>query len=188
MSYKVIIASFGGNTMMLAKSFIMTTKGITQTCARPFVQDHYHMGTTQELTKCKFSMLWSKIIHDIGTVPMYPRSRWIPSKLYVKICLNQSSCIMSDRWNCHWSNNVGAQTSSCSQYFSRKSPQTTEKLFWKMDGYIRTYNEFWKHRQEQQKYREILRVFERDARHVQSIHSTPRYDGEKLLPQTEGTM
>lgn len=55
--------------------------------------------------------------------------------------------------------NHGAQNGPCSQFFARKPLHTLEKLFRKMDEYVRTDNNFWQCWQEQQKYTEIIVVF-----------------------------
>jgi hypothetical protein len=62
--------------------------------------------------------------------------------------------------------NQGAQNGPCSQFFARKPLHTLEKLFRKMDEYVRTDNNFWQCWQEQQKYTEIIVVFRMDTRHV----------------------
>jgi hypothetical protein len=59
------------------------------------------------------------------------------------------------------------------QYFSRKPPQTLEKLLQKMDEYIRADNDFCKRREEAYRYSEMTRGFggRLHPRHVRMIHN-----------------
>jgi hypothetical protein len=59
------------------------------------------------------------------------------------------------------------------QYLSRKSPQTLEKLLQKMDEYIRTGNDFRQRREEAYIYSEMTRSFggRLHPRHVRKIHN-----------------
>jgi hypothetical protein len=59
------------------------------------------------------------------------------------------------------------------QYFTRKAPQTLEKLLQKMDEYIRADNDFWQRKEEAFRYSEMTRGFgvRFNARHVKTIHN-----------------
>src|SRR6187455_120813 len=64
------------------------------------------------------------------------------------------------------------------QYFTRKPPQTLEKLLQKMDEYIRADNDFRQRRKEAYRFSEMARGFRGriHPRHVRSIHSTQNDD------------
>jgi fructose-1,6-bisphosphatase len=59
------------------------------------------------------------------------------------------------------------------QYFARKPPQTLEKLFQKMDEYIRANNDFRQRREEAYMYSKMTRGFggRFHPRHVRTIHN-----------------
>ena len=59
------------------------------------------------------------------------------------------------------------------QYFSRKPPQTLEKLLQKMDEYIKADNDLQQRREEAYKYSEMIRGFggRLHPRHVRTIHN-----------------
>jgi hypothetical protein len=59
------------------------------------------------------------------------------------------------------------------QYFTRKPPQTLEKLLQKMDEYIRADNDFRQRREEAYRYFEMTRGFggRVQHRHVRTIHN-----------------
>jgi hypothetical protein len=60
------------------------------------------------------------------------------------------------------------------QYFSRKPPQTLEKLLQKMDEYIRADNDFRQRREEAYRFSKMTRGFEEriHPRNVRSIHNS----------------
>jgi hypothetical protein len=64
------------------------------------------------------------------------------------------------------------------QYFARKPPQTLEKLFQKMDEYIRADNDFRQRREEAYRFSEMTRGFggRIHPRHVRSIHNSSQSD------------
>jgi hypothetical protein len=66
------------------------------------------------------------------------------------------------------------------QYFSRKPPQTLEKLLQKMDEYIRADNDFCKRREEAYRYSEMTRGFggRLHPMHVRMIHN-PNSGGDR---------
>jgi hypothetical protein len=67
----------------------------------------------------------------------------------------------------------GLRPGPIAQYFVRKSPQTLEKLFQKMDEYIRADNDFHQRREEAYRYSEMTRGFggRLHPRHVRTIHN-----------------
>jgi hypothetical protein len=66
------------------------------------------------------------------------------------------------------------------QYFTRKPPQTLEKLLQKMDEYIKVDNDFRQRREEAYRYSEMTRGFGRriHPRHVRTILSHPVLEGK----------
>jgi hypothetical protein len=64
------------------------------------------------------------------------------------------------------------------QYFTRKPPQTLEKLLQKMDEYIRADNDFRQRREEAYRFSEMTRGFggRIHPRHVRSIHNSTQSD------------
>jgi hypothetical protein len=72
----------------------------------------------------------------------------------------------------------GLQPGPTAQYFTRKPPQTLEKLLQKMDEYIRDDNDFRQRREEAYGFSEMTRGFggRVHPRHVRSIHSSSQND------------
>jgi hypothetical protein len=72
----------------------------------------------------------------------------------------------------------GLHLGPTAQYFTRKPPQTLEKLLQKMDEYIRADNDFRQRREEAYKFSEMTRGFggRIHPRHVRSIHSSSQND------------
>jgi hypothetical protein len=71
------------------------------------------------------------------------------------------------------------------QYFARKPPQTLEKLFPKMDKYIRADNDFHQRKEEAYMFSEMTRGFEGriHPKHVRSIHNSNLSDDKGSQPQ-----
>jgi hypothetical protein len=67
----------------------------------------------------------------------------------------------------------GLRPGPTAQYFARKPLQTMEKLFQKMDEYIRADNDFCQRREEAYRYSEITRGFRGrfHPRNVRTIHN-----------------
>jgi hypothetical protein len=72
----------------------------------------------------------------------------------------------------------GLRPGPSAQYFTRKPPQTLEKLLQKMDEYIRADNDFRQRREEAYRFSEMASGFggRIHPRHVRSIHSTQNDD------------
>jgi hypothetical protein len=73
----------------------------------------------------------------------------------------------------------GLRPGPTTQYFTRKHPQTLEKLLQKMDEYIRAYNDFRQRREKAYRFSEMTRGFggRIHPRHVRSIYnSSQSYD------------
>jgi hypothetical protein len=67
----------------------------------------------------------------------------------------------------------GLRPGPTAQYFTRKPPQTLEKLLQKMDEYIRADNDFRQRREEAYRYSKVTRGFggRLHPRHVRTIHN-----------------
>jgi hypothetical protein len=72
----------------------------------------------------------------------------------------------------------GLRLGPTAQYFTRKPPQTLEKLLQKMDEYIRADNDFRQRREEAYRFSEMTRGFggRIHPRHVSSIHNSTQSD------------
>jgi hypothetical protein len=72
----------------------------------------------------------------------------------------------------------GLRQGPTAQYFTRKPPQTLEKLLQKMDEYIWADNDFRQRREEAYRLSEMTRGFggQIHPRHVRSIHSSSQSD------------
>jgi hypothetical protein len=72
----------------------------------------------------------------------------------------------------------GLRPGPTAQYFTRKPPQTLEKLLQKMDEYIRADNDFRQRREEAYRFLEMTRGFigKIHPRHVRSIHNSSQND------------
>jgi hypothetical protein len=72
----------------------------------------------------------------------------------------------------------GLRPGPTAQYFTRKPPQTLEKMLQKMDEYIRADNDFRQRREEAYKFSEMTRGFRGriHPRHVISIHNSSQSD------------
>jgi hypothetical protein len=79
----------------------------------------------------------------------------------------------------------GLRPGPTAQYFTRKPPQTLEKLLQKMNEYIRTDNDFRQRREEAYRFSEMTRGFigRIQPRHVRSIHGSSQNDDKGSQPQ-----
>jgi hypothetical protein len=160
MSYEATISSYGGNTTIMAKSFVMAVRSVAQTwysslrpdkvtsCQKPkdiiitsFQGFHTKPITTQALFQCTQD-------HDEYLHAFVQRFLWlwaqeptVPNEIVTETMIK------------------GLRLGQAAQYFARKSPQSLEKLLQKMDGYIRVDNGFLQIRKEAQRYAEMTWVF-----------------------------
>jgi hypothetical protein len=90
----------------------------------------------------------------------------------------------------------GLRPGPTTQYFTRKPPQTLEKLLQKMNEYIRVGNYFRRRREEAYRYSEMTRGFKGrlHPRHVRTIHDPSSSDdrgnhtqGNQHSSQSSGT-
>jgi hypothetical protein len=83
----------------------------------------------------------------------------------------------------------GLRPGPIAQYFSRKPPQTLEKLLQKMDEYIWADNDFHQRREEAYKFSEMARGFggRLHPKHVRSIHNVSPSDDRGSQPKGNNT-
>jgi hypothetical protein len=79
----------------------------------------------------------------------------------------------------------GLRPGPTAQYFTRKPPQTLEKLLQKIDEYIRADNDFCQSRVEAYRFSEMTRGFggRIHPRHVRSIYNSTQNDDKGSQPQ-----
>jgi hypothetical protein len=153
MSYKAIISSYGGNTTIMAKSFVMALRSVAQTwysSLRP--------GTITSWQKLKDMLVTS--FQGFQTKPATAQAlfqctedheeylqayvrRFQRLRAQATIVLNEIVIEAMIK---------GLRPRPTAQYFARKPPQTLEKLLQKMDEYIRAGNDFHQRREEAYSY------------------------------------
>jgi hypothetical protein len=179
MSYEATISSYGGNTAVMAKSFVMAVKNVAQTW-----YSSLWPGTINSWQKLKDMLVTS--FQGIQTKPVTAQALFqctqdheeylqayvrrflrlraqaptVPNEIVIKAMIK------------------GLRPGPTAQYFARKPLQTLEKLLQKTDEYIRADNDFHQRREEAYRFSEMTRGFgERiHPRHVRSIHSTQSDD------------
>jgi hypothetical protein len=186
MSYEATISSYGGNTAVMAKSFVMAAQNVAQTwysSLRP--------GTITSWQKLKdmlvtsFQGFQTKLVTDQALfqctqdheeylqayVRRFLRLRaqapTVPNEIVIEAMIK------------------GLRPGPTAQYFARKPPQTLEKLLQKMDEYIRADNDFRQRREDAYRFSEITRGFggRIHPRHVRSIHNSTQSDDKGSQPQ-----
>jgi hypothetical protein len=174
MSYEETISSYGGNTIVMVKSFVMAVRSVAQTW-----YSSLRLGTITSWQKLKdmlvtsFQGLQTKRViaqalfqctHDHeeylqAYIRRFLRLRaqapTVPNEIVIEAMIK------------------GLWPGPIAQYFARKPPQTLEKLLQKMDEYIRTDNDFYQRREEAYRYSEMTRGFggRLHTRHVRTIHN-----------------
>jgi hypothetical protein len=186
MSYEATISSYGGNTAVMAKSFVMTVKSVAQTwysSLRP--------GTITSWQKLKDMLITS--FQGFQTKPVTAQALFqctqdheeylqayvrrflrqraqaptVPNKIVIEVMIK------------------GLRPGPTAQYFARKPPQTLEKLLQKMDEYIRADNDFCQGREEAYRFSKMTRGFggRIHPRHVRSIHNSSLSEDRGSQPQ-----
>jgi hypothetical protein len=136
MSYEAIISSYGGNTAVMAKSFVMATRSVAQTWYSSFwsgtitswqkLKDMLVMKpiTAQALFQC--TQDHEEYLQAYGQTLLRLRDQapTVPNEIVIEAMIK------------------GLRLGPTTQYFARKPPQTLEKLLQKMDKYIRADNDF----------------------------------------------
>jgi hypothetical protein len=167
------ISSYGGNTTVMAKSFVMAVRSVAQTwysSLRP--------GTITSWQKLKDMLVTS--FQGFQTKPVTAQAlfqctqdheeylqayvrRFLRLRAQAPTVLNKIIIEAMIK---------GLHLGPMAQYFFRKPPQTLEKLLQKMDEYIRANNDFRQRRMEAYMYSEMTRGFggRLHPRHVRTIH------------------
>jgi hypothetical protein len=179
MSYEATISSYGGNTTVMAKSFVMAVKNVAQTwysslrpgtiTSRQKLKDMLITSfqgfqkkpvTAQALFQCTQDHEEYLQAYVRRFLRLRAQAPTVPNEIVIEAMIK------------------GLRPGPSAQYFARKPPQTLEKLLQKMDEYIRADNDFRQRREEAYRFSEIARGFEGriHPRHVRSIHSTQNDD------------
>jgi hypothetical protein len=190
MSYEVTISSYGGNAIVMAKSFIMAVKNVAQTwysSLRPetitswqklkdmLVTNFQGFQTKPVTAQALFQCTQDHEEYLQAYVRRFLRLRaqapTVPNEIVIEAMIK------------------GLHPGPTAQYFARKPPQTLEKLLQKMDEYIRADNDFRQRREEAYRFSEMTRGFggRIHPRHVRSIHSTQSDDRGSQLQKPQYT-
>jgi hypothetical protein len=174
MSYEATISSYGGNTTVMAKSFIMAVRSIAQTwysSLRP--------GTITSWQKLKDMLVTS--IQGFQTKPVTVQALFQCTQdheeylqAYVRRFLRlRAQAPMVANEIVIEAMIKGLRPGPTTQYFAKMPPQTLEKLLQKMDEYIRADNDFQQRREEAYRYSDMTRGFggRLHPRHVRTIHN-----------------
>jgi hypothetical protein len=179
MNYEATISSYGGNTAVMAKTFVMAVKNVAQTwysSLRPrtitswqklkdmlitsFQGFQTKPVTAQALFQCTqdheeyLQAYVRRFLHLRAQAPM------VPNEIVIETMIKE------------------LRPGPTAQYFARKSPQTLEKLLQKMDEYIRADNDFHQRREEAYRFSEMTRGFggRLHPSYVRSIHNSTQSD------------
>jgi hypothetical protein len=190
MSYEATISSYGGNTAVMAKSFIMAVKNVAQTwysSLRP--------GTITSWQKLKDMLITS--FQGFQTKPVTAQALFQCTQeheeylqAYVRRFLRlRAQALTVPNEIIIEAMIKGLWPGPAAQYFARKPPQTLEKLLQKMDEYIRADNDFRQRREEAYRFSEMTKGFggRIHPRHVRSIHSTQNDDRGSQLQKSQYT-
>jgi hypothetical protein len=181
MSYKATISSYGGNTAVMAKSFVMAVRNVAQTWYSSLwpgtimswqkLKDMLGFHTKPVTAQALFQCTQDHEEYLQAYIRMFLRLRAqapiVPNEIVIEAMIK------------------GLRPGPTAQYFSRKPPQTLEKLLQKMDEYIRADNDFCQRREEAYRISEMTRGFggRIHPRHVRSIHSSSQNDNKGSQPQ-----
>jgi hypothetical protein len=188
MSYEATISSYGGNTAVMAKSFVMAVKSVAETwysSLRPgtitswqklkdmlitsFQGVQTKPVTTQALFRCTQDheeYLQAYVRRFLHLRAQAPR---LPNEIFIEAMIK------------------GLRPRPTAKYFARKPPQTLEKLLQKMDEYIRDDNDFRQRRKEAYMFSKMTGGFggRIHLRHVRSIHNSNSSDDRGSQPQRQ---
>jgi hypothetical protein len=188
MSYEATISSYGGNTAVMAKSFVMAVKSVALTwysSLRPgtimswqklkdmqitsFQGFQMKPVTTQALFQCTQDRVEYLQAYVRRFIRLRAQTPTVPNEIVIEAMIK------------------GLRPRPTAQYFARKPPQTLEKLLQKMDEYIRSDNDFLQRREEAYKYSEMARGFEGrfHPRHIRSIHNASPSDDRGSQPKRQ---
>jgi hypothetical protein len=179
MSYEATISSYGGNAAVMAKSFVMAVRNVAQTwysSLRPrtitswqklkdmLVTSFQGFQTKPVISQALFQCTQDHEEHLQAYVRRFLRLRaqapTVPNEIVIEAMIK------------------GLRPGPTAQYFTRKPPQTLEKLLQKMDEYIWADNDFRQRREEAYRFSEMTRCFEGriHPRHVRSIDNSTQSD------------
>src|SRR5688572_16124776 len=186
MSYEATVSSYGGNTTVMAKSFVMAVRSVAQTwysSLRP--------GTITSWQKLKDMLL--TISQGFQTKPVTAQALFQCTQDHEEYLQAYVRRFLRLRAQAPTVPNEivieamikGLRPGPSAQYFARKPPQTLEKLLQKMDEYIRADNDFRQRREEAYRFSEMTRGFggRIHPRHVRSIHNSTQSDDKESQPQ-----
>jgi hypothetical protein len=179
MSYEATISSYEGNAAVMAKSFVMAVWNVPQTwysSLRP--------GTITSWQKLKDMLVTS--FQSFQTKPVTAEALFQCTQDHEEYLQAYVRRFLRLRAQAPTVPNEivieamikGLRPGPTAQYFTRKPPQTLEKLLQKMDEYIRADNDFRQRREEAYRFSEMTRGFggRIHPRHVRSIHSSSQND------------
>jgi hypothetical protein len=179
MIYEATISSYGGNTAVMTKFFVMAVRSVAQTwysSLRPgtitswqklkdmLVTSFQGFQTKPITTQALFQCTQDQEEYLQAYVRRFLRLRaqapTVPNEIVIEAMIK------------------GLRPGPMAQYFARKPQQTLEKLLHKMDEYIRADNDFRQRREEAFRYSELARGFggRFHPRHVRSIHNSSTND------------
>jgi hypothetical protein len=160
MSYEATISSYGGNTAVMAKSFVMAVKSVAQTwysSLRPgtitswqklkdmlitsFQGFQTKLVTAQALFQCTQDHEEYLQTYVRRFLRLRAQAPTVPNEIVIEAMIK------------------GLQPGPTAQYFARKPPQILEKLLQKMDEYIWADNDFCQRREEAYWFSEMTRGF-----------------------------
>jgi hypothetical protein len=143
MSYEATISSYGGNTTIMVKSFVMAVRSVVQTwypSLRPgtitswqklkdmlitsFQGFQTKLVTGQALFQCTQDHEEYLQAYIRRFLQLRAQAPIVPNEIVIEAMIK------------------GLWPGPTMQYFARKPSQTLEKLLQKMDEYIRTHNDF----------------------------------------------
>jgi hypothetical protein len=179
MSYEATLSSYRGNTIVMAKSFVMAVKNVAQT-----LYSSLRPGTITSWQKLKDMLITS--FQGFQTKPVTAQALFQCTQdheeylqAYVRRFLRLRAQVPT------LPNEIvieamikGLRPGPTAQYFARKPPQSLEKLLQKMDEYIRADNDFRQRREEAYRFSKMTRGFggRIHPRHVRSIHTSSQSD------------
>jgi hypothetical protein len=175
MSYEATISSYGGNTTVMAKSFVMAVRHVAQTwysSLRP--------GTITSWQKLKD--MWVTSFQGFQTKPVTAQALFQCTQDHEEYLQTYVRRFLRLRAQAPTVPNEiiieamikGLRPGPTAQYFTRKPPQTLEKLLQKMDEYIQADNDFCQRREEAYRFSKMTR-----ASKEESIRGT---SGQSITP------
>jgi hypothetical protein len=176
MSYEATISSYGGNTTVMAKSFVMAVKNVAQTS-----YSSLRPGTITSWQKLKDMLITS--FQGFQTKPVTAQALFQCTQDHEEYLQAYVRRFLRLRAQAPTVPNEivieamikGLRPGPTAQYFARKPLQTLEKLLQKMDEYICADNDFRQRREEAYRFSEMTRGLRREsppkARRINPLYS-----------------